>query len=109
MSDRTHPWRREVRCLLLAWAALLALMLLSLGVAYLPSPPSARLLAGLGIAGAKALIVVLVFMQLARGHALVRIVAGAALLALLAMGALSSVDYLTRPVVPAPTQIPQAQ
>ncbi len=109
MSDRATPWRRKVRGMLLAWAALLALMLLSLAGAYFPVAPSAKLLAGLGIAGAKALIVALVFMQLARGHALVRVVAGAALLALLAMGALSSVDYLTRPVVSAPTQIPQAQ
>ena len=107
MSNHTTPWRHEVRTLLLAWAVLLALMLLSLGIAYLRLPQLAKLLAGLGIAGIKALVVALVFMELARGHVLVRVVAGAALAALLVMGGLSAVDYLARPVEPAQVQLPQ--
>ncbi|MES2184043.1 MAG: hypothetical protein V4505_05810 [Pseudomonadota bacterium] len=104
---RADPWRRELRALLLAWVALLTLLFTSLGVAYLPVAPGAKALTGLAIAGVKASIIAIVFMQLGRGHVLVRVVAAVAVAALLVMGGLSAVDYLTRTPAAAPVQLPR--
>jgi cytochrome c oxidase subunit IV len=106
-AHRSRRWRRQLRALVLAWAALLALMLLSLGAAYLPVGAGIRAAAGLGIACVKAGIVAVVFMQLGRGHALVRVVVAVGLALLLVMGTLSAVDYATRRVQPAALQLPQ--
>ena len=106
MSTDTARFTRRARSLLLAWAALIALMLASLASAYL------RLgiwnpVAGLVIAALKSMIVLWFFMHLARAGALLRIVAalGAGTLALLF--GLSAVDYATRPDAPAAVQPPQ--
>jgi cytochrome c oxidase subunit 4 len=104
---RGGPWRRQLRVLLLAWVALLALMLSSLGVAYLPIGAGVKATIGLGIAGVKALIIAIVFMQLGRGHVLVRVVAAVGLAALLVMGVLSATDYATRSTEDAAVQVPR--
>lgn len=105
MSRET--WASQWRGLVLTWAGLIVLMLISLGVAYLPINVGLKAAAGLLIAGIKAVLVLLIFMQLGRNHVLVRVVVGVALWTLLVMGGLSGVDYLTRRVDATPAQIPQ--
>ena len=85
------------------WVALIALMFASLGSAYLSLGPWNAVI-GLAIAGLKAALVVAVFMRLARGPALLRLVGAVALAMWLVLIALSGVDYATRPGDPAPVQ-----
>ena len=84
-----------VRRLMLAWLALLALLALSCGSAFLHlgvlNP-----LANYGIAVAKACIVITVFMHLTREAPLLRVVAAAAMVALALLVGLSATDFLAR-------------
>jgi cytochrome c oxidase subunit IV len=95
MKHDIDRFRRRARHLLLAWFALIALMLTSLGSAYLHlglwNP-----VAGLVIAAIKASIVLALFMGLARAGALLRIVAAAGVAMLALLFGLSGVDYATR-------------
>ncbi|HEU0148672.1 MAG TPA: cytochrome C oxidase subunit IV family protein [Bradyrhizobium sp.] len=84
-------WRKNV----LVWAALLALLLLSLGVAYVPMGRLTTV-AGIVIAGVKSVLVVLLFMEVASSKPLIRIVAISGLVFLVAMFALTLTDVLTR-------------
>ena len=102
-----ETWAATRRHLLAVWLTLVLLMFTSLGVAYLPLGEGWKAAAGLVIAGVKAGLVVLVFMQLGRRHLLARLVVAVALWTLLVMGGLSGVDYLTRSVEPAEVQLPQ--
>jgi cytochrome c oxidase subunit IV len=92
--------------LLLAWAALLVLMLSSLGSAYL-SLGAGNLVAGVVIAIVKSCIVALLFMRLARSSATVRLVAAIGLAMWLVLAGLSGVDYATRSRAPAAFQLPR--
>ncbi len=105
-DDGARALRHAARTLILAWAALLVLMLLSFGSAYL-NLGAGNLITGLVIATLKTAIVVWLFMHLPRANAATRIaaIAGIAMLALLML--LSLTDFLTRSDVPAPTQPPQ--
>jgi cytochrome c oxidase subunit IV len=91
---------------LVAWLALIVLMLTSLASAYVPLGPW-NLVVGVAIAAIKSLIVLAIFMGLRRSPALLRIAAaiGFAMLALLF--ALSGVDYATRDVQRSPVQQPR--
>lgn len=91
--------------LLLAWIVLLALLALSAASAWL------RLgwingAINLGIALAKALLVLVVFMRLRRAHSLLRLTAVVGLCALVLLFALAGADYATRTEVRAPWQAP---
>jgi cytochrome c oxidase subunit IV len=99
-------FRRHVRHLLLAWIALIALMLCSLGSAYL-SLGIGNAIAGIAIAIIKSAIVVALFMGLVRAHALVRIVAATALGTWLILLALGGLEQLTRAKEPARMQPPR--
>lgn len=105
-------FKRHTRRLLVAWVALLALMLSSLGSAYL-SLGAGNVAAGLAIAILKSTIVILLFMELAHASAVLRIVAAAGLATWLLLLSLSAVDYATRAVEPAayqpPRQLPAAR
>jgi cytochrome c oxidase subunit 4 len=103
MNDDSQRFNRRARHLLYAWLALIALMLTSLGSAYLRLGPW-NPVAGLVVAAIKSAIVLWLFMHLARASALLRIIAGLATLALLF--ALSGVDYATRRTEPAAMQQP---
>ncbi len=103
---KQEPLARHARTLAIAWAALLALMLTSLGSSYL-SLGAGNAAAGLVIAVLKSAIVVWLFMRLSSASAMVRIVAVTALGTLLLLFALSGVDYATRLDEPAPVQAPQ--
>lgn len=84
-------WRRNG----LIWAALLLLLLLSLGLAYVPMglfTPTA----GIVIAFVKAGLVILLFMELASSKPLIRLTALSGVIFLVAMFALTMADVLAR-------------
>jgi caa(3)-type oxidase subunit IV len=89
-------WRR----LLPVWAGLMLLLALTLGLAYVPLGRLA-ILAALGIAALKAVLVMAVFMQLEKPDPLLRLAAGAALVFVAFLLVLTFSDVLTRS---APTQ-----
>jgi cytochrome c oxidase subunit 4 len=91
------------------WIALLVLLALSAGSAWLRLGPW-NSIANLGIAALKAALVALFFMRLARSGPLLRMVALTALSTLALLLVLSGVDYWTRNVFRAPwDQPPVAQ
>src|SRR5258706_7157946 len=92
--------------LLVAWVALIVLMLASLGSAYL-SLGAGSLAAGLVIALVKAGIVAAVFMRLGQASGVARIAAALGLATWLLLAALSGIDEATRPREPAPVQPPR--
>ena len=94
------------RRIVIAWAALLALMLTSLASAYLPLGPW-NLAVGVAIATTKSLIVFVVFMGLGRAGAMLRIVGVIGFFMLSLLFALGGLDYATRAVEPAAMQQPQ--
>jgi cytochrome c oxidase subunit 4 len=98
--------RRRLGTLAVAWLALLALMLASLGSAYLRLG-AFNLVAGLVIAAIKAAIVAWLFMRLRDDGPLVRLAAIVGLGTWAILVGLSGVDYATRPVTPAQVQRPQ--
>ncbi|MCK9686282.1 cytochrome C oxidase subunit IV family protein [Scleromatobacter humisilvae] len=97
---------RTARTLGLAWIALLALMLASLGSAYLKLGPW-NMVGGLVIAAIKAAIVAWLFMRLREAGPLIRLVAVVGLGVWGILIALSGVDYETRALTPAAVQRPQ--
>jgi cytochrome c oxidase subunit 4 len=97
---------RRARNLLLAWAALLALMLTSLASAYVPLGPW-NLVVGLVIATIKSVIVMTLFMGLVRSLPLLRVVAAIGFATLTLLFALSGLDGATRIAPPAAMQSPQ--
>ena len=109
MAD-PHPanadLRRTLRSIATAWIALLALMLASLGSAYLKLG-AWNMVAGLAIAGVKSAIVVWLFMRLRESGPMIRLVAAVGLGVWLILLALSGVDYETRHVTPAAVQQPR--
>jgi cytochrome c oxidase subunit IV len=96
---------QNFRPLVLTWAALMALLVLSAGTALLPLGWVNTAL-GLAIAVVKALLVAIVFMRLHRAHALLRITAVVGAVAMLLLFGLSSADYFTRPELTADYQQP---
>lgn len=107
MND-DYRFAHRARQLLYAWIALIALMLTSLGSAYL-SLGAWNPVIGLAIAAVKSAIVVWLFMHLARAGVLLRIVAATGVATLALLFGLTAVDYATRVVQPAAMQQPQQQ
>lgn len=83
----------EIRRLVLTWAALMALLALTVGASFLLTGP-ASLAAGLGIAALKAGLILWVFMHLAEDDGLLRVVAVAAFAWLGILLALGGLAYL---------------
>lgn len=77
------------------WAALLVLVALTFGYAYLPHAP-AKPVASLAIAATKALLIATFFMQLREAAWLVRLAALAGLVWVSFMYLITFADYLTR-------------
>ena len=103
MEDaRLHRHGREI---LLTWGLLLALMLTSLGSAYLRLG-ALNVVAGLVIAAVKAALVLWIFMRLRSAPALIRLVAAIGFALWGVLVALSGVDYATRVLTPAEVQRP---
>lgn len=86
-----HLWRRN----LAIWAALMALLVLTLVVAYLPLGAINTPL-GIAIGLVKAALVALLFMELARSSALTRLAAMAGLVFMTVLFALTLADVLSR-------------
>jgi cytochrome c oxidase subunit 4 len=91
MPDRTP----SVKTYFLVFGALLALLALTVGASYINLGPF-NLIASLAISIAKALLIMLIFMEVRYSHAIVRLFAGAAFLWLLIMFALTMSDYYSR-------------
>ena len=94
------------RTIAVAWFALVALMLASLGSAYLKLGPW-NMVAGLAIAAVKSAIVAWLFMRLRDSGPLIRAVAVVGLGVWFILLTLSGVDYETRHVTPAAVQRPE--
>ena len=77
------------------WAALIALLALTTGLAFVPLG-TANLFISLAIAVTKALIVLIFFMELRAGSALIRAAAAAGFFWLMIMIALTTADYTHR-------------
>lgn len=90
-----------VRC----WLALMVLLALTTGLAFAPLG-SATLFVSLSIAVAKALLVLLLFMEVKGGNALVRAFAAAGFFWLGIMIALTAADYTHRTDVRVPLDNP---
>ena len=103
MDDaRLHRHGREI---VFTWALLLALMLASLGSAYLRLG-AFNMVAGLVIAAIKAALVLWIFMRLRDAPALMRLVAATGLAVFGVLVVLSGVDYATRIETPSQVQRP---
>jgi cytochrome c oxidase subunit IV len=85
-----------VRTYLLSWLALLALLTLTVVSAYFQLG-TWNITINLGVATLKALIVIFVFMHLARSTPLLRLVAAAGFIWLAILTVLTLADVLTRP------------
>lgn len=91
ITEASGLWRRNM----LIWAALLALLLASLALAYVPMgwlTPAA----GIVIAFVKAGLVVLLFMELARSRVLIWLAAISGLVFVIALFTLTLADVLAR-------------
>lgn len=95
MSAPTPRPAAEVRRYLLTWLALLGLLLITLGSALVPLG-SLNIVLNLGIAVAKTLLVMIVFMHLSRGAPVVRLAAATGFLWLALLLTLTLSDYLSR-------------
>lgn len=106
MKPRPTDFARRCRRIALAWAALLVLLLLSLGSAYLPLG-RLNVAVGLLIAALKSALVLALFMGLQRSAALARVAVAVAAGTLALLFGLGGVDYATRVTEPAAMQPPQ--
>jgi cytochrome c oxidase subunit 4 len=88
------------------WLALMVLLALTTGSAFIPLG-TANLFISLGIAVAKALVVLLFFMELKGSAALVRVFACAGFFWLMIMIALTSADYTHRTDQRVPVEMPE--
>lgn len=91
--------------IVLTWLALVALLALEVGSAFLPLSPEMRPLI---LVPALAMLAVILtsFMQVGNGPVIVRLFAAAGFLWLLILLALGSLDPLTRVVYPVASQVP---
>lgn len=96
---------KTLRPLFLTWIALLVLLVLTAGVAYVPLGWG-NTFVSLAIALVKALLVAIVFMRLRRAPALLRVAAVVGALVLMVLFVLWGTDYATRPELKAPWQQP---
>jgi cytochrome c oxidase subunit IV len=95
--------RREYRRLLWTWLALMVLLGLTFGSAWLRMGMWNNIV-NLAIAAIKAGLVGMIFMRLVSERALIRLCAATALFTLALLFAISSSDYATRTVYRAPWQ-----
>lgn len=84
-----------LRWIWICWAALVVLLAATTGFAFLPLGRW-NIVVAIAIAAAKALIVVIFFMELRRSSGLVRVFAGAGFLWLLILLGLTGADYGSR-------------
>ena len=80
---------------LVVWAALLALLFISVGAAFAPLGPF-KTATSLAIAGVKVVLIALIFMRLNRASSLVRLAAVAGLMWASFLFLLAGADYISR-------------
>lgn len=85
-----------VRRLVVIWAALMAMLAVTVGIAYWPVSESMHVLLGYGISVAKTVLILWFFMEMRREDGIARIATGAAFLWLAFLLILAAGDYLTR-------------
>jgi len=95
MTPRRHMESLSLRAHVGVWAALLALLLLTLGSAYLRLGWANGAI-NVAIAAIKALLVMLFFMRLRASRPVLRLAAGAGFVWLLILGGLALADFLSR-------------
>lgn len=98
--------QRSYRQFLFVWLALLTLLALTCGSAFIPMG-AWNSATNLLIAACKALLVILFFMRLRSSAAVIRIVAVIALGTVALLFTLSASDYSTRPMQRSDWQVPQ--
>jgi cytochrome c oxidase subunit 4 len=94
----SHATWHPPRALVLCWLGLIALLTLTVCVAYLPLG-TANTVVALGIASIKVLLIAAVFMELRKRDGLMIAFAGAGFFWLAIMLWLALADYVTRPVL----------
>lgn len=92
----------EPKLYIKVWAALLALLVATIVLAYVPIGPM-HIVSAVGISFAKAILIVLFFMHVKYKRRLVWVFVSAGLFWLCILFALSLGDYLTRNRLPTPT------
>jgi cytochrome c oxidase subunit IV len=97
-----------VRTYVATWAALMLLLALSCASAFVPLG-AFNSIVNFAVAAAKALLVAVFFMHLLHASSLTRIFAAVALFMLALLFGLSSADYATRHIVPAPWAAPASK
>ncbi len=98
--------RQPVKTYVLSWIALIVLLALTLGSAFIPMGMGNGVV-NLGIAVMKALIVAVFFMHLRHASGLLRLAAGLAIFMLSLLVVLSGADYATRHIAPSPWSSPE--
>jgi cytochrome c oxidase subunit 4 len=91
------------RAIIFCWLGLMALLAVTVSVAYLPLGAFNTVVA-LGIAAAKALLIAAIFMELRERHGLMLAFAGAGFFWLAILLWLAMADYVTRPNFPPANQ-----
>jgi cytochrome c oxidase subunit IV len=97
--------RRNIGIYIGVWCALMILLLLTAGSAYLRLGIW-NVVVNMAIAALKTACVALVYMRLRRAVPLLRLVAALALLTLAVLFGLSHTDFMTRTTLAAPWQVP---
>jgi cytochrome c oxidase subunit 4 len=98
--------RSPIMTCFITWVALMAFLALTFGSSYLPMGEWNTAI-NMAISGAKAALIAAVFMHLRHAGTLLRVAAVAGLLWLALLFGISSTDYATRQVSPAPWSSPQ--
>ena len=98
--------RQPVKIYLYSWIALIGLLALTLGSAFIPMGIMNSVV-NLAIATMKVLVVAVFFMHLRHASALLRLAAGIGLFMLALLTGLSGADYATRHIAPAPWSTPE--
>lgn len=107
MNESTKKeWRRTLYLNLRVWVALLLLLAITAGSAWIHMG-AWNSIVNLAVATAKALLVAIFFMHLRHAGSGVRLAAGIGLFVLFLLFTLSSADYQTRRMLHAPWQVPK--
>lgn len=85
-----------IRRLVVVWAALMAMLAATVGIAYLPLGDVWHVALGYGISILKTVLILWFFMEMRREDGIARIAAGAAFLWLTFLFVLTASDYWTR-------------
>lgn len=98
MKEKNAP---DVKTFFTVWLALMLLLILTVASTYLPIGHF-HVVANIGIAAVKMLLVILFFMHIWYRRSLIRFVSFTAFFWIILLLGLTLVDYLTRPIITPP-------